>query len=151
MNKSIQWVLLVFLFVLLTGCNQDGTTQGTKPKPTYQLVTQENVSQDPANQTKLLLQNKEDIKQVHAVNTTKEIVVAIDVPQMKRFQLKNIQKTTKAELKKAFPKAKIHLSADKKIILEVKKLENELQHQAMSSKHLQKQVKAIVQLMKEQT
>ena len=94
---------------------------------------------------------EEKISEVMAVNTDKDILVAIKVKQFDRFQLKKIEKNIKTELEKQYPNYSILVSADQKMYFELVKLDEKIQKNTLSMKDLKKDTKKIKSLMKEQS
>ncbi|WP_157087755.1 YhcN/YlaJ family sporulation lipoprotein [Oceanobacillus damuensis] len=108
-------------------------------------------SQEPSNQAKDKLSNHDEISAVKAVNTDKNIVIAIEVDHHERFTLSQIEKKYKKEMEDKFKDKKVEFSTDKKIVLELEKLEQDIKDNTITKKELEKELKKIVKLSKEQT
>lgn len=150
--QAIKITVLLALLSLLVGCGAD-TTEDNQQQNTEltKISTTNEISQQPSNQAKEILQQDKDITAVHAVNTSKQILIGIEIKHHKRFRLAQIRKEKTKEMKNEFPDMKVELSTDKKIILELRSLEDSLQEGSVSEKKLEKELKAIIELSKEQT
>lgn len=63
------------------------------------------------------------VTDVAAVCMGKQLSLAADVRQMKRFQLKSIRKEIFHKLKQEFPDYEIHVTTDRKLLRDLKKME----------------------------
>ncbi|SET28251.1 Sporulation lipoprotein YhcN/YlaJ (Spore_YhcN_YlaJ) [Oceanobacillus limi] len=140
---------------MLIGCGTD-TGQGTSDNPNNVELTKistqrKDTDQQLANKAKDILKKKESVSGVNAVNTSKKLVIAVDVPQHERFKMAETRKKLRKEMKKKFSQVDVELSTDQKIILELEKLEEKLQKGSIKKKDLEKQVEDIIKLSKEQT
>jgi hypothetical protein len=118
--------LKVFLLVLMviglgTGCNTNQNQIGNNNKDLSisQVHTSKPINQSVANQAKEKVIKEEEISDVKAVNTDKELLVAIKVDNFHRFRLKKIEKKIKSDLEKAYQNYKILVSNDSKMYLEL--------------------------------
>ncbi|WP_053219856.1 YhcN/YlaJ family sporulation lipoprotein [Virgibacillus senegalensis] len=145
-------VLLLTLFSL-AGCgnNNDGRSAGNDSNyDLTQVSNKADVSQEIANQAKrTLLKNKEVIG-ARGVNTSDQLLIAIEVRQMDRLRLKKLEKKFTTALQKKFKDKKVTVSTDKKIYLELDELEGQLQTEDVSKKKLQKQTDRIKKLISDQ-
>ncbi|QZT34901.1 YhcN/YlaJ family sporulation lipoprotein [Caldalkalibacillus thermarum TA2.A1] len=98
------------------------------------------VDHDTANRSKLIATSVEGVTDAAAVAIDQELSVAVAVAQMKRFQLKGIRKEIFHRLRKAYPEYQVHVSTDRKILQELKKLEKKTYQQQTEAekKRLQK-------------
>jgi Sporulation lipoprotein YhcN/YlaJ (Spore_YhcN_YlaJ) len=148
--KNVKIGLLILMVIgLCTGCNGNHD-QDTNEDLNDSQVSKP-ISQSVANQATKNVSLEEEISNVMAVNTDKDLLVAIKVKQFDRFQLKKIEKNIKSELEKRYPNYSILVSADQKMYFELVKLDEKLQKNTMSMKNLKKDTKRIKSLMKEQT
>ncbi|QRG68302.1 YhcN/YlaJ family sporulation lipoprotein [Brevibacillus choshinensis] len=117
-------LLVVSMCLLIAGCN---------PKPNQQAKTQ-SAAEDPMckptpiryfdseQKAKAITEQVKGIDKVVAVRIDDELDVAIQVSNFNRFRLKSIEKEVAQKLKSSFPNAKIHVTSDKKLIMELQKL-----------------------------
>jgi hypothetical protein len=139
------------LFILVTGCTQQSSPQ-TKAK---------SATEDPLcnpipiryfhleQKAKSIAEQVDGIDNVVAVQIDDELDVAIKVSNFNRLRLKSIRKEAAQKLKAAFPKTKIHVTSDKKLIDELQKLsdtpwstnQKEACKQKKKLKHIEKQMK----------
>ena len=147
------FLLLLTVIGLGSGCNENQNQLGDSNKDLSisQVHTSNRINQSVANQAKEEIITKEEISDVKAVNTDKELLVAIKVDQFDRFRLKKIEKNVKSDLEKAYPDHKILVSTDSKMYLELDQLEKKLQKDHTNRKNLKKDFNKIKSLMKEQT
>ncbi|MCQ6274894.1 YhcN/YlaJ family sporulation lipoprotein [Bacillus sp. V3B] len=157
MKDKITKLIIFFLVLMLigvgSGCNQNQNQLGDSNKglSVSQVHTSNPINQTVANQAKERVITKEEISDVKAVNTDKELLVAIKVNPFDRFRLKKIEKTVKSDLEKAYPNHKVLVSTDSKMYLELEQLEQKLQEDHRNRKNLKKDVNKIKSLIKEQT
>ncbi|MFB5089340.1 YhcN/YlaJ family sporulation lipoprotein [Psychrobacillus sp. PGGUH221] len=152
--KKLKVGLLILMVIgLCSGCNgnQDQFADANEDLKVSEVNISKPISQSVANQAKENTITEEEISNVKAVNTDKELLVAIKVKQFDRFQLKKIEKNVKTDLEKMYPDYKILVSTDQKMYFEIDKLEQKLQKNNLSMKKLEKDIKKIKSLMKEQS
>ena len=70
-----------------------------------QVHTSKPIDQSVANHAKEKMITKDEISDVKAVNTDKELLAAIKVENFNRFRLKSIEKTVKSDLEKMYPES----------------------------------------------
>ncbi|WP_026700798.1 YhcN/YlaJ family sporulation lipoprotein [Salibacterium aidingense] len=148
--KTINILLIIFLFIGLgSGCAEN-PNNAMKDNG---ITKVQNVSMDQSlsNKAKEKVTEMEDITEAKAVNADKELVLAVKIKQLRRFQIKSIEKKVKTNLKKWFPNEKIEASTDLKIFLELGELEDKLQENDTNPKKLKKELQKIKNLMKEKT
>ncbi|MEK4485099.1 YhcN/YlaJ family sporulation lipoprotein [Psychrobacillus sp. FSL H8-0484] len=152
--KNLKVALLILMVIgLCTGCNgnQDQDTDANEDLNVSQVKISKPISQSVANQATENVSIEDEISDVMAVNTDKELLVAIKVKQFDRFQLKKVEKNIKSNLEKLYPDYTILVSADQKMYFELVKLQGKLQKNTLSMKDLEKDIKKIKSLMKEQS
>ncbi|CAI9394385.1 hypothetical protein ABW02_23460 [Niallia circulans] len=148
----------IFLSILAvigfgTGCNdnQNQLDEDNNHLGISQVHTSKPIGQSVANRAKEKIITKEEISDVKAVNTDKELFVAIKVENFNRFRLKSIEKTVKSDLEKMYPNHKVVVSTDKKMFWELEKIEQRLQKNNMNKKSLKKDLQKLESILKEQT
>lgn len=139
----------VCLSLLLTACG--GNTTTSTDGEFLKLSTDQSVDQQASNHAKDLLSEHEEITIIHAVNSSKDMIIAIEVHHHDRFKLKKIKKRLQKEIDKEFPNFDIIVSTDKKIILEVRWLEEKINKGSTSKEKINKKVKEIIKSAKDQT
>ncbi|MCY8234757.1 YhcN/YlaJ family sporulation lipoprotein [Priestia endophytica] len=145
-------LFLIVLFVFGSGCtgNQEQSAKENQDTHIAKVHTNHPVDQSVANQAKGKTIKREEVTGVKAVNTDKELLVALKVEQFDRFRLKTIKKNVKSNLEKTYPDYKVFVSTDQKIFLELEQLEQKLQKDQPKKKILNKEFDEIKSLMKEQ-
>ncbi|MGM0878975.1 MAG: YhcN/YlaJ family sporulation lipoprotein, partial [Bacillota bacterium] len=114
-NKIKRLNIGFFLIVVIglgSGCagNQNQFANNDDDANIVKVHTSKPIDQSVANQAKEKVIKEEEISDVKAVNTDKELLVAIKVNQFDRFRLKKIEKKVKEELEKTYPDYKILVS-----------------------------------------
>ena len=146
-------LLLLIIIGIGSGCNENQNQMGYNNKDLRisQVHTSKPFDQSIANQAKEKMITKDEITDVRAVNTGKELLVAIKVENFNRFRLKTIEKTVKSDLEKIYPNHKVVVSSDKKMFWELEKIEQRLQKNNTNKKSLKKDLKKLKSLIKEKT
>lgn len=147
------FILLLTIIGLGSGCNENQNQMGynNKDLSISQVHTSKPIDQSVANHAKEKMITKDEITDVRAVNTDKELLVAIKVENFNRFRLKSIEKTVKSDLEKMYPNHKVFVSTDKKMFWELEKIEQRLQKNNMNKKSLKKDLQKLESILKEQT
>ena len=147
------FILLLTIIGLGSGCNENQNQLGDNNKDLSisQVHTSKPIDQSVANHAKEKMITKDEISDVKAVNTDKELLAAIKVENFNRFRLKSIEKTVKFDLEKMYPEHKVFVSADKKMFWELEKIEQRLEKNNTNKKGLKKDLKKLESLLKEQT
>lgn len=148
MTRLIIVSIMTFVF-MLTGCNH--SEQAEDNRNLIKLNSHESTEQQVSNEVKDIVSNKQGITNVHAVHTRELIVVAFEVKHFKRFNLTSLRKKVKEDLEMKFPKQDIVVSTDKKVILELSKLEEKLESNSITEEKLNKKLKEIKKLSEEET
>lgn len=155
---NLKRIIITFLTVIvLTACmNNDGeqSLQPTNENQDLELMKLSSTGmndQQASNQAKEILSEHEEITAVRAVNAGEHLLIAIEVEHFERFDLDNIERDLRKKVKRNFRDMKVTLSTDQKILLELKKLENEIENRSINHEELKKRVKKLVKLSKEQT
>ncbi|MEK5364090.1 YhcN/YlaJ family sporulation lipoprotein [Peribacillus castrilensis] len=151
-NQFIIFLLLLTIIGLGSGCNRNPQSdEGHEDLNISQVHTSKSIDQSVANQAKKMVITEEDISDVKAVNTDKELLIAIKVENFDRFRLKKIEKSVKSDLEKDYPDHKILVSTDSKMYLELDQLEQKIQKDNTNRKEVEKDFNKIKSLMKEKT
>ncbi|WP_026570543.1 MULTISPECIES: YhcN/YlaJ family sporulation lipoprotein [Sediminibacillus] len=144
---------LLLISLSVTGCanNEDG--RSASDNPDYDLTQVSNkseISQEIANQAKRTILKKQEVIGARAVNTSDQLLVAIEIRQMDRFRLKKLEKNITSDLEKKFKDKKVTVSTDKKIYLELDELESRLQTKDVSEQKLDKETNRIKKLISDE-
>jgi len=144
---------MICILLLLVSCGMGSNTDSTSNIDIEytNLSTTQSLQQEAANTAKETLSENDDITSVKAVNSKKDIIIAFEIHHLKRFSLKKIRKKVQEEMDKKFPDFDVIVSTDKKIFLELDRLEEKIFSDSISKKELDKKVKELVKLDKEQT
>lgn len=150
-------VLLVAVIMIPAGCaSNQGQQQSQPPRPSHtNNVTPvkwgEQIDQTPAGKAKLYVKNhRKEVTNVHAVNSRKELLVAVKLKTFDRLKAKSITKKIAKHLQKRNPKHKAQVSSDKKIYQQITQTESQLRQGEMKTKTLEKRMKKIDGFFKEQ-
>ncbi|AXN39368.1 hypothetical protein CN689_19220 [Peribacillus butanolivorans] len=148
--KTILFLITVIGFV--SGCSGNSNQiDNNKNLNISKVHTSSPIKQSVANQAKDRLLAEEEVSDVKAVNSDKELLVAVKVDNFDRFRLKSVKKQAQSHLENMFPDYKILISTDQKMFLELDQLEQKLEKDKTKMDSLKKDFKEIKSLMKEQT
>lgn len=132
--KKIMYVLAMFL--LLNGCSDASTNVVYDAKQTKEVQLVENE-----------LDNYPDVMAYTSVLDDSNVIVAIDIPRLKRFNKEKIENKMKKYLEEKFPGKEILVTADIKIKWEVA----EIIDKQLQGKELDRAIENIKSLSKEET
>ena len=93
----------------------------------------------------------DDFYDTAMIETDDQVLIAYKIKNLKRFQMKKIEKDFNTRLEEVFPEKKIEISNDYKIFLETNRLIDEMKNDQLSNKEVEKKLKKIIQLKKEMT
>lgn len=133
----------VIVCLLLSSCNLNGN----EVKP-LSIGNKSMTQQDDADEAKHIVLSMEEVNQVVGVSENKNIYLAVKVGQFNRLFLRRIRKDAHDKVKKRFPDANVHVSTDKKVFMELEKLEKKLYKDKVDQKELKKELKRIEDFMK---
>ncbi|MFC0275073.1 hypothetical protein ACFFIX_27720, partial [Metabacillus herbersteinensis] len=93
-------LFLIAVIGLSSGCagNQNEFTNNNDDANIVKVHTSKPIDQSLANEAKEKVIKEEEISGVKAVNTDKELLLAVKVDQFDRFRLKKIEKKVKSDL-----------------------------------------------------
>ncbi|WP_164669223.1 YhcN/YlaJ family sporulation lipoprotein [Virgibacillus doumboii] len=146
-------LLAIGLIFFLIGCTPEtDTSQNDNNNVNFTNISaKRSIDQSVSNMAKQSLKPYKELKSINAVNVGENLIIAVDVYQNERFGLADIRKKLHKKMEKAFPSHKVKLSTDKKLIIEVDKLEKQIEEGNISREKLKKKVKHLVKLDNEQT
>lgn len=159
MNELFSHRLILILCLVITlflfGCGNNSTSKANNHNESEiqftKLNTSDAIDQQVSNEAKQIISKFNEIKAVKAVNSKDAIVTAVEVDHLERFTLQEVKEKVEKKLKKEIKQKKVIVSTDKKIFLELDKLEAKLQSKELSKEKLDKKIKEIIKLSKEQT
>ena len=147
-----KFFLFFSLAIVCAGCGTDETKESQSSLDINPLSAKSALfDQSPSNMAKESLMEYEEITGIKAVNSDKEMIIAVQIKHMKRFFMAKHRKAWQKEMEKQFPGWKVELSTDRKIYLELDKLEEKINNDTLSKDELKKEMKHIIKLSKEQT
>lgn len=147
--KHIKILLSLVVMMSLAGCT-DQNAKESDPKPSVTNVHSKTVvSQSPSVTAREEIKKRKDVSNVKAVNTEKELLVALEIEQFDRLHIKKTVKEVKSKLKKTIPNHKVEVTADSKIFLEIDKLQSKIEKNKLNTKTLKKELKDLKKLMNE--
>lgn len=140
-----QLMILTCLCVIITGLVACGQRDQVRPM----MVGHDAVAdQTNADQAKQVIASMEEVVDVKGVSLEDKIYVAPQVRHRSRFNLEGIRKEGFERIKKRHPDATVYFSTDKKIYMELEKLEQQLQKRTISKGRLKKRLGELEELMK---
>jgi uncharacterized lipoprotein NlpE involved in copper resistance len=140
--------LSILLSILIIGCNnqEDKKTAEKKTaekKTQVTKVSMNSFNQSAAHQAEKNILAMEEITEVKAVNSDKELYVAAKPEQHERFQLNRLKKEMKQKLQDTYPNLKIYVSVDRKILMMLEQLGNKIKDGKADKKTIKKKLKKI--------
>ncbi|GAA0613777.1 hypothetical protein GCM10009001_33770 [Virgibacillus siamensis] len=145
-------IIMIGLILFLTSCStmDNSTTQEDGINLSY-ITSNHTIDQHASNKAKEMLRKHNTITSIHAVNTDQKMLIAVEVHHRHRFRLANIRKDLQKEMVKAFPDKEVELSTDKKVVIELNRLEKSIDSNEMNKKKLKMEMNQLIKLMHEQT
>src|SRR5699024_6025622 len=127
-----RWLLIASMIAVIAGCNTDDSVLEPAGSPNndielMKISKDHQLDQHISNQAKDSMRKYTEVTAAKAVNTDKKMLMAVEVKHNERFNLANIKKQLKKEMEEQFPHITVEFSTDKKIILELDRLEKEIQ------------------------
>lgn len=150
MDKRIFLIFSLFVLMLF-GCGTNQDTKTSDQQVEFTKLSTGLIDQSPSNQAKELISEHEAVTNVKAINSSDQLLIAVEIDHMKRFRLKEIEKELHKKMKKTFDDYKVELSMDKKIVLELEELENKIKNNAIKKEKLNKEIDRIIKLSHEKT
>lgn len=138
-------LLLLLALVLFVGCSSSAQKHEVK---VLQLGEKAIVDQKKADEAKKIVAKMDEVIAVKGVNLDDDIYIAPQVTQFARLKLEKIRKESFEKIKKVYPNANVHVSTDKKIFMELEKLENQLRANKINKETLEKKLKKLEEDMK---
>jgi len=142
-NIYLKIFLSIFVVILLFGCSKKDDKKSNKHD-----IRKVSYNQTVSKEAKKKILALEEITDVQAVNTDKDLYLAAKPQQHERFQLAQLEKKMKQKLEKLFPNYKIHVSLDKKILKLLSDLEGNIKKGNLNEKQTDKKIKFIKSEMK---
>lgn len=131
-KKGLRLLLALVMIGFLSACsandhNQEGSfevqEQGSNQAERGAEKGRTAGTEEEALRAKEIAYSVDGVSDVAAVCIGKELSLAADVRQMKRFQLKAIRKEIFHKLRHEFPEHEIHVTTDRKLLRDLKELE----------------------------
>ncbi|MGG3892176.1 YhcN/YlaJ family sporulation lipoprotein [Metabacillus fastidiosus] len=144
-------ICIFFLVIVMAGCSGMHKNEETNKSNVTDVSFKNSHDQSVTEKMKQLLENEEEVKNIRAVNSDKELLIAAEINHMDRFRLKEIQQKLEKKVKKQYADYKVTISTDKKIFLELEQLENKMRTKKLSKKKVEKEMNRIKNLSKETT
>jgi len=149
-------ILLIVALLTITACMNKTNESAFEPVRNDDLELTKLSSygiydQNPANKAKDMLSKHDGVSRLRAVNDRNDLVIGVGVRQHKRFSLKEIENEMRKELNEYFSDLEVTISTDKKILLELKKLEEGIENDELTNEQLEEKLTKIKRLSKEET
>ncbi|WP_430786300.1 hypothetical protein VBD025_13435 [Virgibacillus flavescens] len=142
----------LLIISILVGCNTNTETLNeTDSKAPVQLSSSSLPNQKASNLAKKTLQKHTETTNIYAVNTDKTLLIALEVHHHDRLKLADFRSSVTKKINKQFPDLKTEVSTDKKLVWEIKKLEQKIMNNKIKEKQLKKEMKHLIKLMHKKT
>jgi len=153
----MKWLFIIIFISVIAGCitNESVLEPARTPNNEINLmkISKENrLDQHISNQAKDSMRKYAEITTAKAVNTDQKMLMAVEVDHNERFNLAKIRNQLQKEIEEQFSHITVEFSTDKKIIIELDKLEKQIQKDSTySPQKLEKELDKLIGLSKEQT
>ncbi|MGP4079607.1 YhcN/YlaJ family sporulation lipoprotein [Pseudalkalibacillus sp. R45] len=137
------WTVMA-LITLLAGCNFEHKTEKQNTITTQELATEEGTSLEKN------IKQMKGVEDVEIMQAQDDLLVAIKITTVDRFQLKEITKKVKKKVEKKYPEMDVTVSPDKKIFMEMDKFETKHAEKQYSEAKIHKKIKSLVKLSKDE-
>ncbi|MBP0726596.1 YhcN/YlaJ family sporulation lipoprotein [Bacillus sp. RG28] len=143
-NIYLKIFLSIFVVILLFGCSKKDDKKSNRNDDIRKVSYNQSVSKE----AKKKILAMEEITDVYAVNTDKDLYLAAKPQHHERLQLAQLEKKMKLNLEKQFPNYKIHVSLDKKILKLLSDLEGNIKKGNVNQKQVDKKLEFVKSEMK---
>ncbi|HEX6923054.1 MAG TPA: YhcN/YlaJ family sporulation lipoprotein [Bacillales bacterium] len=137
-------------FFLLAGCASQQNQSSEKDVNFVPAKWETQDGQTVAEQVEGQVAKRKGIKDVQAIPSKKELLVAIRLKTFDRFNSQQIVKKIEKKLQKQYPKRKVQVSSDKKVYMEIAELESKIRQGEIDAKERKNKMKRIHKFLKEQ-
>ncbi|KJE28574.1 YhcN/YlaJ family sporulation lipoprotein [Geobacillus thermoleovorans] len=158
MEMKKWWLAAVAAIIATSGCAKEETEQkqslqGANLLRTHTSGTAKHaeLNQGPAERAVSYLRGRNDVRDVVAVNSGDRLLVAYQIPHMKRWNRKQIEKDIDQKLRGMFPGCHVISSSDLKIFWKTKQLKTNMDHQRWDERKVNREIRRIEKLSNEQT
>ncbi|WP_031405004.1 YhcN/YlaJ family sporulation lipoprotein [Geobacillus vulcani] len=158
MKMKKWWLTAVVVMIAVGGCAKEETEQKQSLQGANLLKTQTSgtakhaeLNQGPAERAARYLRGRDDVRDVVAVNSGDRLLVAYQIPHMKRWSRKQIEKDIDQKLRGMFPGYNVVSSSDLKIFWKTKQLKANMDHRRWDERKVNREMGRIEKLSKEQT
>ncbi|WP_068672545.1 hypothetical protein [Oceanobacillus sp. Castelsardo] len=160
MKKVYKFIFIIISSFILFACENNPQAENqndNNQNDNNQKIEVKNISanrlidQTPSNEAKEILKNHNEVTGIKAANTATNLIIAVEIEHSRRLQLKEIKKELTEEVKKHFKNLHVELTVDKKIFLELDKLEKQIEANTIKPTKLGKEIDRITKLSKEKT
>lgn len=148
-KNIVKYAWIMTMFAMIISCQSKG--QQTKQQSKFQPLstTHHRMTQEVSNEVKDYISRHEHVTSVYAVNTFDALVIAFEVNPFDRFQLQTYKKEFAKQMQRKYPAYESIVSTDQKIILELKRLENDINAGTISLNDIQREIRRLIKLNKD--
>ncbi len=115
------------------------------------LSVSDGTDQHISNEVKKKLSEFDEINTIKAVNTPKTVIIAVEIDHNKRFKLETYKKKYSEAIIDEFPEMIVELSTDKKLVIEIDRLEQHIKDKQISQQQLEIKIQKLIKLMRKKT
>ncbi|MED0654418.1 YhcN/YlaJ family sporulation lipoprotein [Anoxybacillus geothermalis] len=152
------WLVVVAVVIAVSGCAKEETEQkqslqGANLLRAHTSGTTKNaeLDQGPAERAASYLRQRDDVRDVVAVNTGEKLLVAYQIPHLQRWNRKKIEKDVEDRLRDMFPGYQVVSSSDLKIFWKTQQLKTKMVNKRWDQREVNREIGRIEKLSKEQT
>ncbi|KZM58607.1 sporulation protein [Geobacillus stearothermophilus] len=158
MAMKTWWLVVAAAVIAASGCAKEETEQkqslqGANLLRTHTSGTAKNaeLDQGPAERAASYLRQRDDVRDVVAVNTGEKLLVAYQIPHLQRWNRKKIEKDVEDRLRDMFPGYQVVSSSDLKIFWKTQQLKTKMVNKRWDQREVNREIGRIEKLSKEQT
>lgn len=158
MAMKTWWLVVVAVVIAVSGCAKEETEQkqslqGANLLRAHTSGTTKNaeLDQGPAERAASYLRQRDDVRDVVAVNTGEKLLVAYQIPHLQRWNRKKIEKDVEDRLRDMFPGYQVVSSSDLKIFWKTQQLKTKMVNKRWDQREVNREIGRIEKLSKEQT
>ncbi|SER98202.1 Sporulation lipoprotein YhcN/YlaJ (Spore_YhcN_YlaJ) [Gracilibacillus ureilyticus] len=147
--KAFLFTTIVF-FSILTGCNaENNESNGTSTSQPKQISTETNSTFSlPSVAQEVMDEQENKMVKYRAVQTKKDLFIAVQLTSINQMNEQDIAKKIQKKIKKKMKDKEVNVTSDTKFLMELEKLQRK---EKIDQKEIEKKVKDMKKLLKEQT
>ncbi|MFC4404743.1 hypothetical protein [Gracilibacillus xinjiangensis] len=151
MNYKLVYFTIIIISLILLGCSEENKqSKGQAIDQSLHLSTQDSSSPYnlPSAAQEVLEEQKNHLVKYKAVQTKKDLFIAIQVKSVNQINEQKIAKDIQKKINKKMEDKKVNVTSDQKFLIELEKLQS---NEKADQKEIEKKLKDWKKLIKEKT